>query len=154
MKTKIVLFSILTAACILVFTSATWADGRKDRGHGNPKQKQYTTAQHHKQDYRQNQGKNTNRYQDRKPQPHKHSDHRAKYHRLGSHDRNYRHNSYYRHHGKQRPYFKPRHFIKRPVQKKRPPRLHRPIYSRTDGNVSILASTSNHGWLIKIFSRD
>ena len=116
MKTKIVLFSILTAACIFVFTSATWADGKKDRGHSNPKQKQYTVTQHHKPDYR--------------------------------------HNPYYRHHGKQRPDFKPRHFIKRPVQKNRDPRLHRPIYSRTDGNVSILASTSHHGWLIKIFSRD
>jgi hypothetical protein len=154
MKTKIVLFSILTAACIFVFTGATWADGKNDRRHKKPKQKQSTVAKLHKPAHQQNQWKKTNRYYDKKNQYHKRSHQRAKYHRHDSYDRNYRHNPYYRHPGKQRPDFKPRHFIKRPVQKNRHPRHHRPIYSRTDGNVSILASTSHRGWLIKIFSRD
>ena len=156
MKTKIVLFSILTAACIFVFSGATWADGKgkKDRRSNNPKQKQYTVSKHHKPDLHQIQWKKANRYYDKKNQYQKRSHHRSKYHRHESYDRNYRHTPYYRHPGIQRPYYKSRHYIHRPVKKHQRQRHHRPIYSRTDGNVSILASTSHRGWLIKIFSKD
>ena len=154
MKTKIVLISILTAACIFVFTGTTWAGGKKDRRHNNPKQKQYTVSKSHQSGHQQNQWKKVNRYHDKQHQYHKRSDHRAKHHRHGSFGRNYRHRPYYRHHDKHRPYYKPRHYLHRPVKKHRRDRHHRPIYSRTDGNVSILASTSHHGWSIKISSKN
>ena len=154
MKTKLVLISILTAAFIFVFSGATWADGKKDRRRNNPKQKQYTVTQHDKPVHQQNRLEKANRYHDKKRYYHKRSDHRAKYRRLGSHVRNYRHKPYYRHHGKQKPYFKPRYYINRPVEKHRRHSHQRPIYSSTDGKVSILTSTSHHGWSIKISSKD
>lgn len=155
MKMKIMLISILTAACIFVFTGTTWAGGKKDRRHKIPKQKQYTVSKHHQPDHHQNHWKKANRYHDKKHQYHKRSHHRAKHHRHGAHGRNYRYKPYYRHHDKHRLlYYKPRHYIHRPVKKHRRHRHHRPIYGRTDGHVSILASTSHHGWLIKISARD
>ncbi len=147
MKTKIMLISILTAAGIFVFSGATWADGKKDRRHNNPKQKQYTVSKHHKPDRHQNQWKKTNRY-------HKRSHQRVKHHRRENHDRNYRHKPYYRHPDKQWRYYKPRHYIHRPVKKHNRHKYHRPIYSHTDGNLSILASTFHRGWSIKISSKD
>ncbi len=72
----------------------------------------------------------------------------SKHQRHVIHDRNYRHKPYYRHHNKHR------HYTHRPVKKHRHHRYRRPIYSHTDDNVSILASTSHHGWSIKISSRD
>lgn len=78
----------------------------------------------------------------------------SKHHRHVIHDRNYRHKPYYKHHIKHRPYYKHPHYTHRPVKKQRHRRYRRPIYSHTDGNVSILASTSHHGWSIKISSRD
>ena len=154
MKSKIVLISILTAACIFVFTGTTWAGGKKDRRHNTPKQKQYTVSKYHQPDHQQNHWKKANRYHDKKHQYYRWSDHRAKHLRHGSLDRNDRHRPYYRHHNKHRPYYKPRRYLHRPVKKHRRDRHHRPIYSRTDDNVSILAATSHHGWSIKISSKN
>jgi hypothetical protein len=154
MKTKIMLISILTAASIFVFTGATWADGKKDRRNSNPKQKQYTVSKYHKPDRHQNQWKKANRHYAKKNQSHKRSLQRAKHRRHESHNRNYRPTPYYRHHDNQWRYYKSRHYIHRPVIKQQRPRHSRPIYSRTDGNVSILASTSHYGWSIKISTKD
>jgi len=154
MKVKIVFISILTAACMFLISGAAWADGKKDRRHNNPKQKQDTVSKHRKSDPQHNQWKNANRYHDKKHRYHKRSDHRAEHHRHWRHDRNYRHKPYYRHLDKHRRYYKPRHYMHRPIEKYRRHRHHRPIYSRTDGNVSILAATSHHGWSIKISSKD
>ena len=137
MKTKLMLISILTAACIFVFTGAAWADGKKDRRDKNPKQKHYTVSKHHKPDIHQNHWKKERPYQ-----------------RHGSHDRKYQHMPYYRHHDKHARYFKSRHYRHQPVKKYRHNRHHRQIYSHTDGNVSILAATSGQGWSIKILSKD
>jgi hypothetical protein len=154
MKSKIVLISILTAACIFVFTGVTWADGKNDRRHKKPKQKQSTVAKQHKPAHQQNQWKKASRYHDKKPQYHKRSHYRAKHQRHGGLVRDYRYKPYYRHPDKRRPYYKPRYYIDRPVKKHRRYKHHRPIYSRTDGNVSILAATSHHGWSIKISSKN
>ena len=48
MKTKLMIISVLTAACIFVFSGATWAESKKERRNKNPKQKHYTVAKHHK----------------------------------------------------------------------------------------------------------
>jgi hypothetical protein len=154
MKTKIMLISIMTAACIFVFTGATWADGKKDRRNSNPKQKQYTVSKYHKPDRHQNQWKKANQHYAKTNPYHKRSLQRAKHRRHESHNRNYRPTPYYRHHNEQWRYYKSRHYIHRPVIKHQRPRHHRPIYSRTDGNVSILASTSHYGWSIKISTKD
>ena len=155
MKTKLMIISVLTAACIFVFSGATWAESKKERRHKNPKQKHYTVAKHPKPVVHQkNQWKQASRYQDKKHRSHKRFDQRGKYHHPGSDYRNYRLKPYYRHRDKHGRYYKPRHYIHRPVKKYRRNSYHRPIYSNTNGNVSILASTSHHGWSIKISSKD
>jgi hypothetical protein len=40
------------------------------------------------------------------------------------------------------------------VKKYRYHKHHRPIYKHKNGNVSVRASASDHGWSIKISSRD
>ena len=154
MKTKIMLISILTAACVFVFSGATWADGKKDRHHSNPKQKRYTVSKYHKPERHQNQWKKGYRYYGKKNQSQKRSHLRAKHHRHESHDRDYRHTPYYKRHAKQWRYYKSRHYIHRPAIKHQRHKHLRPVYSRRDGNVSILTSTSHHGWSIKISSKD
>jgi hypothetical protein len=148
------LISILTAACIFVFTGATWADGKKDRRNSNPKQKQYTVSKYHKPDRHQNQWKKGNRYYAKKTQSHKRSHQRTKHYRQQSHNRNYRHTPYYKHPDKHWRDYKCRHYIHQRIKKHQRHKHQRPVYSRTDGNVSILASTSHYGWSIKISSRD
>ena len=154
MKTKLMLISIMTAACIFVFTGAAWADGKKDRRNKNPKQKHYTVSKHHKPDIHQNHWKKESGYHGKRHPDHKRYHRRDKYHRHGSHDRKYQHKPYYRHHDKNARYFKSRHYRHRPVKKYRHNQHHRPIYSHTDGSVSILAATSDQGWSIKISSKD
>ena len=155
MKTKLMITSVLTAACIFGFSGATWAESKKDRRNKNPKQKHYTVAKHPTPVvHQQNQWLQASRYQDKKHRYHKRFHQRGKYHHPGSHNRIYRYKPYYRHLDKHCRYYKPRHYIQRPVKKYRRNRHHRPIYSSTHGNVSILASTSRHGWSIKLSSKD
>lgn len=154
MKMKIILISILTAACMFVFSGATWAESNKDRRNKNSKQKHCTVSKRHKPDHHQNHWKKSGRYHAKKHRYHKRFHYRDKYHRPGSHNRNYRHKPYYRHLDKHGRYYKPHHYIHRPVKKHRRNRHHRPIYSSTHGRVSILASTSHYGWSIKILSKD
>jgi len=150
MKTKLMIISVLTAACIFVFSGATWAESKKERHNKNPKQKHYTVAKHPKAvGHHQDQWKQASRYRDKKHRYHKRFDQRGKYHHPGSHDRNYRPKPYYKHFHKHGWYYKPHHKIHRPVKK-----YHRPIYSSPHGKVSILTSASRRGWSIKISSRD
>ena len=154
MKTKLMLISILTAASIFVFTGAALADGKKDQRNKNPRQKQHTVSRPHKPYHQQNPWKNKRRYHAKKHPDHRRYHRRDKYHRHGRHDRNYHHVPYYRHHGKHARYFRLHHYRPRPVKKYRSSKHRRQIYSHTDGNVSILASTSRRGWSIKISSKD
>jgi len=155
MKTKLMIISVLTAACIFVFSGATWAESKKERHNKNPKQKHYTVAKHPKPVVHQkNQWKQASRYQDKKQRYHKRFDQRGKYHHPRSDYRNYRPKPYYKHLHKHGWYYKPHHKIHRPVKKYHRNTQHRPIYSNTNGNVSILTSTSRRGWSIKISSRD
>ena len=154
MKTKLMIISVLTAACIFVFSGATWADSKKDRRSKNPKQTHYTVAKHPKPVHHQNQLQQASRSQDVKHRYHKRFSQGGKYHRPGGHHRHYNHKPYYRHFHKHGCYYKPHHKIHRPVKKYHRNRHHRPIFSHSDDNVSILASTSRRGWSIKISSRD
>ncbi len=143
MKTKLMIMSVLTAACIFVFSGAAWADGKKDRHQKNPKQKLYTVSKHLKPAvHQQNQWQQASRYQDQKQRYQKRFHQRSKYHHPLSHNRNYRYKPYYKHHDNFGRYYKPRHYIQRP------------IYSNPHGKVSIMTSTSHHGWSIKVSSRD
>jgi hypothetical protein len=155
MKTKLMIISILTAACIFVFSGATWAQSKKDRRNKNPQKKHYVVAKQAKPVvHLQNRWRQASRSQDVKHRYHKRFSQRGKYHHPGSYDRKYRHRPYYRHFGKYSRYYKPRHYIQRPVKKYHRNRHPRPIYRRPHGNVAILAGTSHHGWSIKISSRD
>jgi hypothetical protein len=154
MKTKIMIISVLTAACIFVFSGATWAESKKERRNKNTKQKHYTVSKHSKPVHQQNQWKQASRYQDKKHRYHKRFHQQGKYRHPGSHNRDYRYKPYYRHLDKHGRYYKPRHYIHRPVKKYQRNRYHRPIYSKTNGNVSIRTSTSRRGWSIKISSKD
>ena len=155
MKTKLMIISVLTAACIFVFSGATWAESKKERRNKNPKQKHYTVAKHPKPVVHQkNQWQQASRYQDKKQRYHKRFDQRGKYHHPGSPKLNYRYKPYYRHLDKHGRYYKPRPYMHRPVKEYRGNRYHRPIFSQSDDNVSILTSTSRRGWSIKISSRD
>jgi len=149
MKTKLMLISILTAACIFVFSGATWAESKKDRRNKKPQKKHYVVAKSTKPVVHwQNQRPQASRSQDVKHRYHKRLSQRGKYHRYYNHKPDYRH---FHKHGW---YYKPHHKSHRPIKKYHRNRHHRPIFSHTDDNVSILASTSRRGWSIKISSRD
>jgi site-specific DNA-cytosine methylase len=154
MKTKLMIISVLTAASILVLSPATWADSKKDRRNKKPRQTHYTVAKQPKAFHHQDHWKQKSRYRDKKHRYHKRLHHRDKYHRRAGHNRHYRHKPYYKHVHKHGWYYKPHHTIQRPVKKHYRKRHHRPIFSHTDGNVSILASTSRRGLSIKILARD
>jgi len=154
MKTKLMIISVLTAACILVFGGATWAGSKKDRRNQNAKPKHYTVSVHPKSVHHPNQWLPASRYREKKHRYPKRFQQRGKYHRPGSHNRIYRHQPYYKHLDKRGRYCKPRHYFHRPVKKHRRILHHRPIYSSTRANVSIRAATSQRGWSIKISSKD
>ena len=127
MKTKIMFISMLTAICILVFSGATWADGGKNHRRDNHKTKQHRVSKH------------------------RDSDHHPAHWRRAGHARRFKHHYHHPvphrgrlHHYYQRPYKKPWHHR---------PHHYRRVYGHTNGNTSILASTSGYGWRIKIFSR-
>ena len=149
MKTKLMIISILTAACIFVFSGATWAQSKKDRRSKTPQKKHYVVVKHAKPVvHGKNQRQQASRYQDKKHRYHKQFHQRGKYHR------HYNHKPDYRHFHKHGWYYKPHHRIQRPIKKYHRNRHHRPIFSHTDDKVSILASTSRRGWSIKVSSRD
>ena len=154
MKTKIMLISLLAAVCVFVFSGATWAGDNKDRRPKNPKQKHYNVTKHHKPVAHQNHWKKANQNHDEKHQYRHRAPYRGRYQRHVIHHRNYRHKPYNRHHHQPKPYFKHHPYTHRPVKKHQRYLHRRPIYSHTDGNVSILASTSHHGWSINISSKD
>lgn len=155
MKKKLMLISILTAACIFVLNGTTWAASKKDRRNKNPKQKHYIVAKHARPVVNQPlQWRQASRSQDKKYRYHNGFQPRGKYHHPVSHNRNYRYKPYYGHLDKHSRYCKPRHYIHRPVKKYRRPIHHRPIYSSRHGNVSIRAATSHRGWSIRISSKD
>lgn len=154
MKTKLMIISILTAACMVVFSTATWAESKKNRRTKNPKQTHATVAKHAKGFHHQNQGKQSSRYRDKNHPYQQRIQHRDRYHRPGSHHRYYRHKPNHRLFHKYGWYYKPQHKYHRPVKKYHRKGHHRPIFSRNDGNVSVLASTSRRGWSIKISGRD
>lgn len=137
MKTKIMLISILTAVSIFIFSGATWADGQKDRLHDNPGQKHGNVSKQSQRDYHQNRWDKAKPYHDPKLR-YRHYAPRA---------------NHYRHHVRHRPYFY-HHLTPRPVKPYRYRNHHRPVYRHTDGSRSIRAAISQHGWLVKILSRD
>ena len=137
MKAKIMLISMLTAVSIFIFSGATWADGRKDRRHANPGQKHGNVSKQRQPVYPQNHWNKANPYRNPKLLYRPYAP-RA---------------SHYRHHVRHRPYFNHR-LAPRPVKTYRYPSHHRPVYRHTDGGRSIRAATSQHGWSIKIFSKD
>jgi len=155
MKTRIMIISILTAACIVVFSGATWAESKNNRRDRNSQKKHYKVANHTKpvvqlQNRRQQAGRSQNlkhRYRQRVSP-------RGKYHHPGSHSLAFRHKPNYKHRKKFGHYYKPRHYIHRPVKIYHRNRHPRPIYGNTHGRVSILAATSHHGWSIRISSKD
>jgi len=155
MKAKIMVISMLTAAAIFVFCGATWADGKKDRHPKNPKLKHYNVSVQQKPVHHQPHWTKANPYHAKTHHYRHRAAHRAKGnpHRIYNR-RPFRHRLHDRHHYPYKRYYKHRPASHRPAQKYQPARHHRPIYSHTDGNVSILASTSHHGWSIKISSKD
>ena len=154
MKTKLMIISVLTAASIFVLSPATWAESKKDRRNKNPKKTHYSVAKHQKPNHQQNQWKQANRNWDANRRYHKRFNQRDHVRRSDVHNHHYRHKPYYKHVQKHGWYYKPHHKIQRPVKKHYRERQHRPIFSHTDGKVSILASTSRRGLSIKILARD
>jgi len=153
MKTKIMISSLLAAACLFVFSGATWADSRKDRRRRPPvKEKHVTVVKHRAPGAQQRHWKKGHRHHHKKYRYHKH--HRAGYHGHKVRHRNYRYKPYDRYRHKHRHNYRPRHYSHRPAKKHHAYRYHRPIYRHTDGNVAIVAKTSHRGWSIKISAKD
>ena len=134
MKAKLLTISILTVVSIFVFSGATWADGKKNRKHSGNEKQHYKAAKH----------RNPVGYDRCIKKPYSPNWHRQ----------NYRHKPFYRHHYSPRSFYRPHKYMRRPIIKHRYPLHRRPIYSRSDGKVSIVASTVDKGWKIRISSRN
>ena len=164
MKTKTGLIISLTALCMFVFSSTTWADGRKNHGHKNHKSKHHKISKHRDSHNHQDHWQKTRHV--RKDVHHYYHPvpHRVRHDHHGYRGHDYRHKPYYRHHYRHRPYYRhhyrhrPKHihhhYYHKPHIKPRHHSHHRTVYRKTDGNTSVLAGASNLGWWIKVISRD
>ena len=152
MKTKIFLFSMLASLSIFVFSTATWADGGKNRRTGYKKPSHYKASRHCNSNHHPGHWQRAKHNRAKKD----HYCHRC-YHRANHHYHriHHRHNPHYKDHSRyNRPYYKRHHEYRRPVIKLHRPQHCRPVYSHHNKKRSIVASASHHGWKIKIISRD
>lgn len=144
MKAKICWVSILSGVLLLMFSAGAWADSRKDRSH-----RKHYKKNHHREIHHHYHWDAADRRHLKKQRQH----HRIKRHRW-AHDHQSRYRPRHGHYYRYRPWHRHDYQDHRPLKKYRHHKHRRPLYKYNDGNVSVRASASDHGWSIRISSRD
>ena len=154
MKTKILLISMLASLSIFIFSSATWAAGRKNQRTENQ------TPMHHKVSKHRNSDHHPGHWQKATHTHAKQNYYRHRVHHRFKHDnrridyRHHRQSPHYRLQYRHRPYYKKYQNDHRTAVKKRYQRYNRAVYSHHDSKRSIMASASHQAFKIKIYTRD